>query len=198
MPSNVTDVDAFTATVVVPNDTEAATQASLLLAVQPLANRTRNSKNRLDVAEPLITAAQAAVDVLEPFLQASISGNTKLDGDYYTIAAPTYNVGGFVVASDEITMPAIGKYLVIVTAEIFPSNADLRIGLAVHRNGTEVVRLCGSSPGTAVIAITAIGIVDITNTGTDKLKVASECTGTEFGTIALDAEASHIVIRRLS
>jgi len=46
MPSNLTDVDAFTSPVSVPNDAEFATQASLLLFAQGLANRTRWLLNR--------------------------------------------------------------------------------------------------------------------------------------------------------
>lgn len=46
---NVVDVDAFTANVVVPEDlVDPVDQASWLASIQPLANRTRNLKNRLD------------------------------------------------------------------------------------------------------------------------------------------------------
>jgi hypothetical protein len=58
MPSNVTDVDAFTDPVQIPADTEEATSASVLLFVQSLANRTRNLKNRVDEFEAVISPPQ--------------------------------------------------------------------------------------------------------------------------------------------
>ena len=42
MPTNITEVDTFTATVPVPNDGEGVTAASVLQFAQPLANRTKN------------------------------------------------------------------------------------------------------------------------------------------------------------
>jgi hypothetical protein len=48
MPTNITDTAAFTSPVVVPADGEGATSASLLLGLQPLANRTAFLKTFVD------------------------------------------------------------------------------------------------------------------------------------------------------
>ena len=59
MPPNITEVDEFTANVPVPDDTEPANHASLLAMSQPLANRTKNLKARVDAAATATTALQA-------------------------------------------------------------------------------------------------------------------------------------------
>lgn len=52
MPTNVTDVNEFTTNVAIPSDGEPANAASLLSTIaQPLANRTRNLLNRLQLVE---------------------------------------------------------------------------------------------------------------------------------------------------
>lgn len=48
MPTSVTESNAYTTSVIVPNDTESATQASLLQFVQPLTNRTKYFKGLFD------------------------------------------------------------------------------------------------------------------------------------------------------
>lgn len=61
MPTNITDVNTFSATVAAPSDGEAANSASLIAMVQTLANRTLNNKNRIDILEGDAAAHDVAV-----------------------------------------------------------------------------------------------------------------------------------------
>lgn len=75
MPTNLTDVDTFSATVAVPSDGESANSASLAAMAQTLANRTRNSKNRLDILE----GDTSAHDIVVP-MSAGIDATSTAGG----------------------------------------------------------------------------------------------------------------------
>lgn len=77
MPTNLTDVNTFSATVAVPSDGESANSASLAAMSQTLANRTRNLKNRLDLVEGNV----AAHEIMVP-----ISALPTTDGDAFYVA----------------------------------------------------------------------------------------------------------------
>lgn len=81
MPTNVVEVDAYTATVPVPDDTEDADSASLLQIAQPLANRTKNHKGRLDALDADLATAYASL----------------FTGKYYSVGASTYNASRWTV-----------------------------------------------------------------------------------------------------
>jgi len=63
MTANITDVDEFTDPVVVPSDGEAATNASILLYVQKLSNRTRYLRNRLLKLAGMYTDGTVQIDI---------------------------------------------------------------------------------------------------------------------------------------
>jgi len=118
MPSNITDVDAFTDPIVAPADGDSANAATFQAAPQGLANRTRNLKNRVDVIEAALTALQTAAAT------ATFDGTlTHGEPDGVANAAKLTLSGagtptGWVVASDEVEVPSNGRYLVLIRSEV--------------------------------------------------------------------------------
>lgn len=84
MPTNITDADIFTATVVAPADTEPATAASVIQPVQDLADRTRWLKNKVDGIE------SSVVEVV----QLSGSGSWAVPSDLTAVTAIVVGDGG--------------------------------------------------------------------------------------------------------
>lgn len=60
MPTNITDVDTFTAPIQAIADNDPATEANFKLATQGLSNRTRNNKNRIDGLTTTVTAIKTS------------------------------------------------------------------------------------------------------------------------------------------
>lgn len=95
MPSNITDADVFTSPVVVPNDTESATKASLLQAIQPLSNRTNYLKLRMLNA--------LAGGTYTPSAPIIINGSGMTVG---TLTAGTFMTTGAATFQDDVTISA--------------------------------------------------------------------------------------------
>ncbi len=113
MPTNVVDSDVWTTTLQVPNDvTEVANQASLLLFVQGLANRTTYLKNRLGSSA-----------------RYTPSGAGVATGAKFTLALVERSDTGYSLASDEVQVPAAGWYRISVSALV--ANSDLTNPLAI-------------------------------------------------------------------
>lgn len=87
MPSNVVENDLYTTPVVVPNNAEAADQASILLSVQPLVNRSAHHENDINFIAFPGARAQLSDGIIRVATTASIAtlkafvGSVGLDGN---------------------------------------------------------------------------------------------------------------------
>ena len=94
MTANITDSDTFTDPIVVPVDGEADDQVAFALAPQGLANRTAYLKNIVDaVATYTVTGTVAA-------------------GSAFTLTEVLNPESAYTLATNEITVPKAGLYLV--------------------------------------------------------------------------------------
>src|SRR6185295_1478747 len=116
MSANIVDVDAFTSPVVAPTDGDALTAASVIQAIQPLSNRTRNNKNRIDA----LVAANA-------FGRYAVSGSPA-SGAKFTLTQIAANE--LTLGSDEVTIVPAGLYLVSLHCSMTRNIADDGAGTA--------------------------------------------------------------------
>jgi hypothetical protein len=182
MPTNITEVDTFTATVPVPNDAEAATAASLLAMAQPLANRTTNLKGRVDNA---IEYANYAIS------GAVASGGTL------TLSLTSKN-GDFVLASNEVEVPAAGTYIVAMCMQATSVDVTnpLAMGLTLQKGGSTIEqsinRRYSADAGDSVnVAMTSTIVV--TTPASEKLNVEAVIGA---GNLSVSG-SSRLVIHRL-
>jgi hypothetical protein len=102
MPENLTPVDEFTADVPVPLGGDARTAASVRSAFQALTNRTEHHElHKLSKSEFNSTVAGALFTITSGVVSA---------GDHFPIGGSSQVGGTFSVASNEITVPAVGAY----------------------------------------------------------------------------------------
>lgn len=107
MPANLTDSDAFTSPVVVPNDTEAANAASLIQGFQPLANRTYYLKQLCEVLGiTKIRSGSAAAMVAATGISNKTVWLVEAAGTFQGIYV--YDSGSAFVNDDSFVYPATG------------------------------------------------------------------------------------------
>lgn len=188
MTVNITDADTFTTTVVAPADGDAVTGASIVQPVQDLADRTYFLKQRYDE----FTVAYAVYEFGDGTAIASGS-NQPL-----TLKA---QAGGYSMTSNEIEVPAAGLYFVSFTGLMTASSA------ASYPAGVSA-RLITSASIAAVYGecisgrtdqdgsyFSATGVLDITNTSTEKIEVVSAVPS---GNVTIQAGVSFLQIRRFA
>lgn len=179
MTTNITDVDAFTEPCITASDGESANAASLLAMLQPLANRTRYLNNRLAYAS------------------YGVQGNNVDNGDKFTLTEET-NSGGFVLENNEITVPAVGVYL-IEACGVYTSSTDtnpLTFGMVVQHGSDPVVTCAGtrfSANSGHLVNAAGVGVVDVTDPADNKISAVSFVTG-----VSTASNLCKLVIRRLS
>jgi len=114
MPSNITASSVFTEPVQIPNNGEVASASDLLsTTIQPLTNRTQYLKDRVDNAEATIT------NQLQPLRLCGswrIQGTAVSNADPLTLTKVLDPASAFATASNEITIPSTGYYLLSVRA----------------------------------------------------------------------------------
>ncbi|HMI85872.1 MAG TPA: hypothetical protein VK550_17365, partial [Polyangiaceae bacterium] len=107
MPTNIVDSNAFTSPVVRPNDTEAATAASLALFVQPLSNRTYYLQQLVEVLGiKKIRSGSAAAMVAATGVTNKTVWLVEAAGAFQGIYV--YDSGSAFVADNSFVYPATG------------------------------------------------------------------------------------------
>jgi len=107
MPANLTDSNAFTSPVVVPNDTEAANAASLIQGFQPLANRTYYLQQICEVLGiKKIRSGSAAAMVAATGISNKTVWLVEAAGTFQGIYV--YDSGSAFVNDDSFVYPATG------------------------------------------------------------------------------------------
>jgi hypothetical protein len=178
MAKILNEVDAFSADITVPEDGDPRNAASVEVAFQALANRTRYLNNRLAYAS------------------YGVQGNNVDNGGKFTLTEET-NSGGFVLDNNEITVPAVGVYL-IEASGVFTSSTDtnpLVFGMVVLHGSDDVVTCAStrfSGNGAHLIHASGVGVVDVTDPS-DKISVVSFVSG-----VSCVGSLNKLVIRRLS
>lgn len=107
MPTNITDVDTFSATVTAPADGDAGNGATFQAGIQLLSNRTRNLKNRADGIDARIGALAGARTKLIPLsLCRAPNGYDATPGvNMLNVAFATANIWAFSANSQSLTIP---------------------------------------------------------------------------------------------
>jgi hypothetical protein len=174
MSANLTDVSAFTSPVVVPVDGDTESAASVIAGFQPLADRTRYLKDRLDLAR---------------YGRAAVSGSPT-PGVKATLALSA--ASGVTLVANQLVVPQTGLYL--ITADVVatlvnfaavagdPAILELRINNALTQtrqaysfDGTTARKTCLSFSG-----IFALNLND-----TIDLRSAAVTTAIDEGTLSL-------------
>lgn len=116
MPKNLTPISQYTGNLVVPIGGDARTAASVEPGFQTLGDRALYAKTQLDI---LRTYAQYEIDAFEIASGAIMTLTEEFD------------VGGFTLASNKITLPAAGVYEVSVDVSLTgqSTNNPLQIGI---------------------------------------------------------------------
>lgn len=159
MAENLIEVDEHTANVTVPEDGDLRSAASVRVAFQALANRSRHAKGRID-----------AMQVATFTLSGTATNVTK-----HTVTLVSQTGSGFSVASDEITVPAAGWYLLLLTGYVKTTNTnDPASGDVVYvvagSGGTFLTRFRRYSAATSqYVPVNGSALINITNAGTQKI-----------------------------
>lgn len=178
MTVNITDSDTFTDPIVAPDDGDLANGAIFQLAPQGLANRTRYLYNR------------------SAYASYKIQGEDVENGNKFTLVEET-NGGGFVLDNNEITVPAVGAYLIAICG-VLSTDSDtnpITFGMIVRHGSDYVVDCEGtrfSGNSAHVINASGVGVVDVTDTN-DKIYVVAS-----ISTVTCATSLCKLVIRRLS
>lgn len=98
MPVNITDVDEFTDPITAPAGADAANAASVVAPVQKLANRTRHTKNRVDVLASRFHTSGAVVvrdadgdpAMIGHIRKATVAAGVEEDAGGFTRVDPAY------------------------------------------------------------------------------------------------------------
>jgi hypothetical protein len=182
------DGSTFEADVTAPDDGDPRNAASLRPALQKLANRTRNSKNRLDI--------------LEQTASFDVSGAAIALGSKATLTELVDPKAAYSVSGNEVVLPAVGKYAVSYYAELTCTDTSnpcvISLGLKKNGGATDVVeaksfRFTGTAAFINVL-VSATMIFDCADpSGTDKLSLVAGATG---GTVTV--VTGQMVIRRIA
>lgn len=167
MPTTVTEADVYEPTVEVPNDGEAANQASLLTRfVQDLVNRTNFLSKR--GATAVYTMSGTSVASLAKVTLTNVINDT-----------------GYSLASNEVTVPRIGVYFVAIHSSLASAGTGnpqqmLLEAQTISGAACDAYGYRYSATTTDKVAISAAGLVNITDPATEKIKVinahGSACT----------------------
>lgn len=138
MSHNLTESSAFTANVSVPDDGDDLVDGSVEPAFQALANRTKFLKDAVDALPPFSVSGTLA------YGRYGLNLAGYADDAILALTAIAQS-GGFSLASNEITVPAVGLYLVTLRAEVSSGEAgdDLRRAIDLELNGSLVGACAG-------------------------------------------------------
>ncbi len=151
MAETLTDVDQFDASIQMPSNDELADAADLRdKAVQRLANRTRNNKNRIDDLETDTDAAlvtKVTAGVARYLIDADTYGSGVGLALTLDQADAGYSLDG---TSKLVTVPAKGWYLVTLSMRCTnsSSSSDVSAGVDIRVGGTTKGRVIDMRPGT--------------------------------------------------
>lgn len=183
MPKTLVDVDSFDIDVSIPTDGDSRNSASVESAFQKLVNRSRNSKNRLDNHEQYACYA--------------ISG-TVANGAQLTLTERDKN-GSFVLASNQVQVPAAGTYEVSVTSICSGTDTTNPVALGLVLNkGTNIEQAKNyrfSATAAQLVQASVVSTVVIADPATEKLLLLSSIS-TATGTLTANS-ASRLFIRRI-
>lgn len=134
------------------------------------------------------------VTIIRSYAAYTLAGTAIASGSKFTLTQRVNQ--DFSLASDEITVPAVGKYLVSVYAKMQGSSTSnpLLLHANLQLNGTNVEFLAAtrfSASASDFVASSLVGIVDVTNV-THKLRLLSANSN-----ITMNND-SRLVIRRLA
>lgn len=186
MSANIVDVDAFTSPVVVPTDGDALSAASVIQGFQPLADRTRNSKNRLDVIDAY------------PYADYKIDGSAVAQGSRFNLTTHVQSAG-LSMAANDVTVGQTGVYEIAIAVSALNSDTSdpKSISIRLYVNGVHTREMYASrtsaSPGDAVcLALRAL----LSLTAADVISVRSGVNDTSVSGAVL-ADISALTIRRV-
>ncbi len=171
MAETLTDVDQFDATIQMPTASELASAADLRdKAIQRLANRTRNSKNRLDSHDTSIAGLTVA-KVGHFYFTASSSAAAA------TMPIQTkllYPGGTWTLSSNQVTVPSAGVYRVNYRAMVaLDTGASPAQGIIYARVGsTNLIRGYGerfNGTNSSNFSVAGHGLIPITDPATQKI-----------------------------
>lgn len=172
MAHNLTEADSFPTNVSVPDGGDDRNAASVEAPFQALTNRSRHSYNRLQA--------------LQSYVRYTISGTGIAVNGKLTLAALASPIisGGFVLASDEVTVPAAGAYFVAALMELTATSASnpyqmqVAIGNILNTPNSQVRASAYrySATNTNPIVVTGSGIITIADPATEKIYLRNETT----------------------
>lgn len=152
MASILTELNEFTSDIVVPDDSDPRSAASVRVAFQRLANRSLNAKNRLDATESCVPGRAASISVPIALNPATAPGQYTLDLDttfgWRWLATATG--GQFVVA---LPLPPKGR---LTEFHVFVEGIGAHAALPAQRPLFHVYQT-GWTPGGAASAYSVIG-----------------------------------------
>lgn len=134
------------------------------------------------------------ITLIRSYAAYTVTGTAVASGSKFTLTQRVNQ--DFSLASDEVTVPKVGKYLVGLTAKMQASAATnpLLVGAGLQLNGAQV-EFCSatrfSASASDFIAATLLTIVDVTNVA-HKLRLVSANSNTTM------SNDSRLVIRRLA
>ena len=184
MAETLTDADTFNSTIQMPTSGENVSASDLRdKAIQRLANRT----NFLN----LRTTSRAAY---------SITGGSVSSGNLFTLTELFDQNSLYSVASNEVTVPAVGRYMVYVQGYVSAASgggagATARISTSSTIASTWDTAVAARTQGSGTSGyVCGVGVINITNVSTEKIEVASAIS---TGNVTINAE-SWIIIERVS
>jgi hypothetical protein len=155
MAKNLTPVSEYTGDVTVPTGGDARTAASVETPIQTLTNRAAYAKSKLDAL------AQAAY--------FNITGTVSSAAGKFTIAESLDPSDAYSVASNEITLPEVGTYLMILEMTMSSSDTSnprsLSAWLEVGGDVKATVQTARfSASGADVVSASCVALVTISST----------------------------------
>ncbi len=181
MPLPLTEADAYTADVTVPEDGDSRNAASVEGPFQALANRTEYLLRRGRSAAYHVTASGVGAG-------ATLTLTTQRQST------------GFSVAANAVTVPAAGVYLALVQAEVTDdgtSDPELQ-QIILNVAGSPVLSARGYRPSATAsqpFPIVIIGVLEIATPGTETITLTS---GVPTGPMNIAADSSYLTLVRLS
>lgn len=123
MTQNITELDQFDATVSYPSPGESVTAASQLLPLQPLANRTRYIKNRIDLFDPVALAGVPGISA------GPLVFRVRLGAPYLADFTTDWSKGAYVTYSQASVATAVS---IVFEPQFLPVGqiTDFKIGLS--------------------------------------------------------------------
>jgi|GEM_PF-6988060 len=180
MSKVLTEADAFTATVTVPEGGDARTAESVEAPLQALANRTNALMRR---------GRNAAYNVASSDLAA---------GGNYTLTTQVASTG-FSHAANAVTVPAPGRYLVMVSALVTDTdtNDPTIVFIGLYLGGNIITAGIGSRPSgtnSQDIPVHLTTLLEIADPATEKIELRN---GVNAGA-TIGADKGSMIIVRLS